>query len=174
MGYDPEIHHRRSIRLEGRDYSRAGVYFVTICTQGHLSLFGKIENGEMNINQAGVMVQRQWNDLLVRFDTIKLHEFIVMPNHFHGIIEIVGVPLVGTQKSMRGPHTVGDVVGAFKSLSTNEYILGVKNNNWPRFNKYLWQQNYFEHIIRNEKSYLKISEYIRTNPSRWSEDKYYQ
>ncbi|TXK95032.1 hypothetical protein BMR02_01830 [Methylococcaceae bacterium HT1] len=69
--------------------------------------------------------------------------------------------------------TVGDVVGAFKSLSTNEYIQQVKSNNWPRFNKRLWQRNYYEHIIRNEDSHLIISQYIQSNPVKWQEDKYY-
>lgn len=69
--------------------------------------------------------------------------------------------------------TVGDVVGAFKSLTTNEYIRGVKNNGWARFNKNLWQRNYYEHIIRNEKSCYQILEYIQTNPLKWQDDKYY-
>jgi putative transposase len=116
-----------------------------------------------------------------------------MPNHFHGIIKPVGVPLVGTQ-NVEQPQTmaqqtigqsqqigqpqgiaptVGDVVGAFKSLTTNHYIWNVKRNNWHPFNKKLWQRNYFEHIIRNHESYLKITEYIHANPFKWREDKNY-
>ena len=70
--------------------------------------------------------------------------------------------------------TVGDVVGAFKSLSTNDYIRNVKQNNWQPFNKKLWQRNYYEHIIRDEKTYYQISEYIQTNPLKWQDDKYYK
>jgi REP element-mobilizing transposase RayT len=187
MKYNPDIHHRRSIRLKGYDYSQAGLYFITICTQNRLCLFGEIENGEMILNDPGIMIEHQWQELIYCFDNIKLHEFIVMPNHFHGIIEFVGVPLVGTQNVEQPPTmgqpqtgqpqgiapTVGDVVGAFKSLSTNEYIRGVKNNDWSRFNKKLWQRNYYEHIIRDEKSCYQIWEYVQTNPLKWQDDKYY-
>ena len=177
---------RRSIRLKGYDYSQGGLYFITICTQNQLCFFGEIENGEMVLNNAGLMIEHQWQKLIVCFDKIKLHEFVVMPNHFHGIIEFVGVPLVGTRdmgdtqntKQQTGQPqgiapTVGDVVGAFKSLSTNNYIQGVKNNNWKPFNKKLWQRNYYEHIIRDEESCYQISEYIQTNPLKWQDDKYH-
>ncbi|MDQ1363616.1 MAG: REP-associated tyrosine transposase [Pseudomonadota bacterium] len=108
-----------------------------------------------------------------------------MPNHIHGIIEIVGAPLVGarsgagiesratTRVAPTGQKTIGDIVGAFKSLTTHAYIHGVKNNNWISFNGKLWQRNYYEHIIRNEESYLKISEYILTNSVQWLDDTYY-
>ena len=86
-------------------------------------------------------------------------------------------PTIGQPSQTGQPQgiapTVGDVVGAFKSLTTNEYIRGVKNNGWSRFNKNLWQRNYYEHIIRNEKSCYQISEYIQTNPLKWQGDKYY-
>lgn len=181
-------------------------------------MFGKIEKSNMQLNDAGIMIEHQWQKLIYRFDNIKLHEFIVMPNHFHRIVESVGVPLEGTQneeqrqteqrptvgvplvgtqnaeqyqikqqpteqpQTMDQPQkgqpqgiapTVGDVVGAFKSLSTNDFIRNVKQNNWRTFYKKLWQRNYFEHIIRNEKSYNQISEYIQTNPLKWQDDKYY-
>ena len=164
MKYNPDIHHRRSIRLQGYDYSQAGLYFITICTQKRLCLLGGIEKGIMQINDAGIMIAYQWQELKYRFENIKLHELIVMPNHFHGIIEFVRVPLVGTQGQPQGiAPTLGDVVGAFKSLSTNDYIRNVKQNNWQRFDKKLWQRNYYEHIIRDEISYYQISEYIQTN-----------
>jgi len=196
MKYNPDIHHRRSIRLKRYDYSQAGLYFITICTQNRLCLFGKIKESNLQLNDAGIMIEHQWQELIYRFDNIKLHQFIVMPNHFHGIVESVGVPLVGTQNAeqrqtkqrpIEQPQTeqppkgqpqgiaptVGDVVGAFKSLSTNDYIRNVKQNNWQPFNKKIWQRNYYEHIIRNEKSYDQISEYIQTNPLKWQDDKYY-
>ena len=172
MKYNPDIHHRRSIRLQGYDYSQAGLFFIAIYTQKRLCLFGGIEKGIMQINDAGIMIAYQWQELKYRFENIKLHELIVMPNHFHGIIVFVrvplvgtvGVPLVGTQGQPQGiAPTLGDVVGAFKSLSTNDYIRNVKQNNWQRFDKKLWQRNYYEHIIRDEISYYQISEYIQTN-----------
>ncbi len=84
-------------------------------------------------------------------------------------IAIRGAPTGGVHHT----ETVGDIVGAFKSISTNEYICGVKQKNWQRFDKKLWQRNYYEHIIRNEKSHRQISEYVKNNPSKWLDDTYY-
>jgi hypothetical protein len=96
--YNPHIHHRRSIRLKGYDYSQEGLYFVTICCQNRICRFGYIENGEMVLNDAGKMVETEWLKLPERFKNIKLHEYIVMPNHFHAILEIaVGATLVVAQ-----------------------------------------------------------------------------
>jgi len=185
-------HQRHSIRLKGYDYSRAGLYFITICIQNRLHLLGHIENREMILNDAGRMVKNEWVKLPERFQNIVLHEYIVMPNHFHAILEIVGATLVVAQNNMVAQNetndyfmgqpqgqpqgfaptgkTVGDMVGAFESITTVEYIRGVKNNNWQKFDKKLWQRNYWEHIIRNEQSYLKISEYIVNNPANWNND----
>jgi len=189
MACNPAKHHRRSIRLKGYDYSKAGLYFITINTQNRACLFGTIENGEMILNEAGMMVENEWLKLLERFQNIALHEYVVMPNHFHAILEIVGAtlvvaqPLVVTQPHMVAQNengqpqgiaptgkTVGDMVGAFESITTVEYIRGVKTNNWQIFDKKLWQRNYHEHIIRNEQSYIKISEYIINNPANWDND----
>jgi putative transposase len=185
-------HHRRSIRLKNYDYSQSGLYFITICTQNRLYLFGEIVDEAMILNDAGKMIHDQWSILPNRFNSIDLHEFIVMPNHFHGIVELVsektvGAPLVGAlakhhktgQPQGIAPTTyeinptIGDIVGAFKSLTTNEYIAGVKQKSWQPFHQKLWQRNYYEHIIRSEQSYLDIAEYIQNNPLKWPEDKYY-
>ena len=211
---------RNSIRLKGYDYSQVGYYFITICTHNRLNLFGKINHGEMGLNNAGEMVGKQWLKLPNRFPNISLHKYIIMPNHFHAIIEImshktdnpqsaaVGVPLVGTRSSTpqnrkfsnehtKNKHpqnrifsnehpqngqpqgiaptaitnTIGDIVGAFQSIVTVEYIRGVNNENWQRFNGKLWQRNYWEHIIHNENEYLRISQYIINNPQKWALDK---
>ena len=90
MKYDPDKHHRRSIRLKGYDYSQAGAYFVTICTQDRECLFGDVVDGEMRLNDAGQMVHRIWNDLSVKYPDIEMDEFVVMPNHVHGIIMLSG------------------------------------------------------------------------------------
>ena len=95
MKYNPDIHHRRSIRLKGYDYSRAGLYFITICAQDQLCLFGKIENGQMVLNDAGKMIQTVWNELPVFYIGFNIHGFVVMPNHVHGIIEIKQNPNTG-------------------------------------------------------------------------------
>ena len=175
MRYNPKIHHRRSIRLKGYDYSQSGLYFITICTQNRQCLFGKIQSGLIILNDAGRMVEMGYFELESRFPNIQYGEMVVMPNHFHCIIHIEGQPrgISPTINSINTP-TIGDIVGAFKSISTNEYIAGVKQLGWQRFNKKLWQRNYYEHIIRNEVGYLKISEYIKNNPLTWLDDTYYE
>ncbi len=186
---------RKSIRLKGYDYSREGFYFITVCIQNHFCLFGKIDNDKMILNDAGKMVEHHWMELAERFSNIELYESVVMPNHFHGIIEIVDVPGVGGQNAGLQSHVgrpqgiaptdvpnpdqadikspIGAVVGAFKSLTTVDYIRNVKQSNWKPFNKKLWQRNYHEHIIKNEESFGKIRNYIQTNPIQWQNDKYY-
>jgi len=184
--YDPKIHHRRSIRWTKHDYSSQGAYYVTICIQDHRCLLGAVLDGIMNLNDAGRMVDAAWLKIPARFPVMELDEHIVMPNHFHGIIRIVGVPLVGAQKragvqkragapkgaGTRPAPTLGDAVGAFKSIATDDYIVGVKQLGWPSFNKHFWQRNYFEHVIRDQNELEKIREYIRLNPLMWTVDRY--
>jgi REP element-mobilizing transposase RayT len=186
MKYNPDIHHRKSIRLKNYDYSKEGLYFITICTQNKENLFGQIIDGKMILNNAGEMIENNYYELFNYFDNINLNEYVIMPNHIHFIIEIVGVPLVGTQIQNKNngtipvgvplvgtQSTIGDMIGVFKSLSTNEYIKMVKNNKLPNFDKRIWQKNYYENIIRNDKIHQKIIEYIKTNPLKWKNDKYY-
>jgi hypothetical protein len=108
MSYNPEIHKRKSIRLKGYDYAQAGLYFITICVQNRECLFGHIENDEMILNDAGKMVQHEWEILPERFQNMELHEFVVMPNHFHGILEIVvGATLVVAPNKTINPQQSG-------------------------------------------------------------------
>ena len=198
MGYNPNIHHRRSIRLKGYDYSQEGLYFITICCQDRAHLFGHIENGEMILNDAGKMIEHWYHELENKFNDIKCHEMVVMPNHFHCIIEnvetVVGADLrvcpnnESDKSNTLGEHNLlgerdgnllGEHIGSplrrvvqwFKTMTTNHYIRGVKQHNWKQFNGKLWQRNYWEHIIRNEKSYHNISNYIINNPKNWNNDK---
>lgn len=169
---------RKSIRLPDYDYSQSGFYFITICTQNMVCLFGQITDGTIKLNNAGQKMDECWRNIPQHSPNIKLHSHIIMPNHLHGIIELVGAPLVGAHPSKTGQPrgiapTIGGIVGAFKSLSTNAYISGVNYKGWPPFSKKLWQRNYYEHVIRNEDSFREISEYIETNPIRWLENKYY-
>jgi len=249
--YNPDKHKRQSIRLKGYDYLQEGLYFITITVKDWKCLFGTIENETMILNDAGMMIEKEWLKLPERFNNIKLHEYIVMPNHFHSILEIseneicvgatlvvaqnentndrnenaisendneicVGATLVVAQNENTNDENdneisvgtttkippndmttaqngndivktegqpqgiaptmnqknIGDMIGAFKSITTVEYIRGVKNDNWHKFNGKLWQRNYYEHIIRNEKSYLNISDYIINNPTKWNTDKF--
>ncbi len=183
MGYDPDIHHRRSIRLKGYDYMQSGAYFLTICTHQRECLFGTVVDGNMQLNAAGEMVQSVWNDLPHRYPNVQLDELMVMPNHIHAIIALVGAPLVGAQflnsqfvnnstpNSQETGHPQGaplpDIIGGFKSITTTQYIAGVKQRHWPSFKGKLWQRNYYEHIIRNENDLNRIREYILNNPMQW-------
>ena len=188
--FNPNIHHRRSIRLKGYDYSQPGFYFVTICSQNRDCLFGKIENGKMILNDAGIMVVKEWLKIPDRFQNTRLHEYILMPNHFHAILEIVGATLVVAETQGIAPENIkvqieqgqpqgiapnkqkklGDILGAFQSITTVQYIRGVKSNNWQPFKGKLWQRNYYEHIIRNEKSLQRIANYIKKNPQSWADE----
>jgi len=160
---DQRINNRQSIRLKHYDYSQNGLYFITVCIDNHHCLLGNIVDGVIQLNGAGEMVAQQWSELSVRFDGLKRHDYVVMPNHFHGIVELNS-----------GDKQLGDIVGAFKSLSTNAYIAGVKFDGWTRFSKRFWHRNYFEHVIRDEAGYLKISEYIKNNVLKWGLDRFYR
>lgn len=229
--YTPHLHHRRSIRLKGYDYSQPGLYFITICCQDRACLFGNVMDGEMKLNDAGKITDEYWMEIPKHFPNTVLHEHIVMPNHIHGIIELTNVraenipprqiestssewaepvgaknfsPLQSPQQSppewaknispqpiestspiwaknispkqtpqqtenissrpVSPSKTIGSVVRGFK--------IGVTK--WMRQHTdiyHVWQRNYYEHIIRNEKSYLRIAEYIINNPATWKEDK---
>lgn len=188
--YNPKIHNRKSIRLKGYDYSQAGLYFITICLKNRACLFGDITDGEMQLNDAGEMVKKWYCELENKFPDIKCREMIIMPNHFHAIIENVapaGADLSvcpntppNESRPLAERNQLGEHVGSplyrvvqwFKTMTTNEYIRGVKTENWPRFNGKLWQRNYWDIIIRNEKSNSRISNYIINNPAKWQEDKF--
>jgi len=156
-------HPRKNIRLPYYDYTSKGMYFITICTKHRETFFGTITNGKLILNDSGKMIKHTWQTIQDRFPSVFLHEYIIMPNHFHAILEINHT--TSTQ--------LGDIIGAFKSISTNRYIHGVRNQNWKPFEKRLWQRNYYEHVIRNEKSYLTLTEYIQNNPLSWKEDMFY-
>jgi REP element-mobilizing transposase RayT len=144
---------------------------VTICTQDRQHVFGEVVDGEMRLNDAGRMALSEWEALPRRFPTIDLDAFVIMPNHVHGIIVITQTPIGATTgATTRVAPTVGDVVGAFKSITTVLYTRGVKQSGWPPFVGRLWQRNYYEHIIRDERESERIREYILNNPANWATD----
>ena len=171
MRYDLERHHRRSIRLKGYDYSQPGAYFVTICTQDRVCLFGDVIGGEMQVNALGEIVQAVWDGLSEHYPFVVLDAFVVMPNHVHGVI-IITEPMVGAglkpapTKPVCQHHGLSEIVRAFKTFSARR-INGLRGTSGVP----IWQRNYYEHIIRTEDALQRIREYIATNPLRWHLDR---
>ncbi len=183
---DAQKYDRHSIRLKDYDYTQTGGYAVTICVQNKECRFGHIEDSEMYMNAAGLMVEKWWLRMAENYENIVLDEYRVMPNHFHGIIFIMDV---GADQSVRPPYKQeektanlqeGKHVGLplqiqwFKTMTTNEYIRGVNESRWPTFIKRFWQRNYYEHVIRDERDLNRIREYIVNNPLKWELDRYFR
>ncbi|MCB9434645.1 MAG: transposase [Ardenticatenaceae bacterium] len=183
--YNPQIHHRRSIRLAGYDYTQAGAYFITICTHNRQNLFGEVVAGEMVLNENGRIVAACWLDLARHFPHITLGEWVVMPNHIHGIIVIVvGRGEASATKTVDNPDglradasplqpqpngtdsgSIGAMVQNFKSVASRKINKQRGTPGTP-----VWQRNYWEHIIRNEQAYQRIAHYIANNPAQWDAD----
>lgn len=162
---------RRSIRLKRFDYAQQGAYFVTICTHERENLFGRVAEDEMRLSAEGEAVRDVWSGLPRLFPSVDLDEFVVMPNHVHGIIAI---PFVGAQFIAPSTHggavgegkhapALGDAVRAFKAAAARR----VRLSSNPEFR---WQRNYYEHVVRNEDDLNRIRLYIRMNPALWAED----
>jgi putative transposase len=189
MKSDSPIHNRKNPRLTAYDYSDAGSYFLTICTRNHDSFFGIVQDGKMLFNDVSHIAIKCWQNLPERFRKVSLDEFVLMPNHFHGIInisdnkgvinhaptgnrnEFVGAQFIAPKKYdatdqgvINHASTLGMIVRTFKALASRKIHLSGKDE----FN---WQRNYYEHIIRNEDSLNYIREYIITNPLRWELDR---
>lgn len=171
MEYNPDIHHRRTIRLYGFDYSTEACYFITICTQEKKCLFGRIEDGVMQMNELGEMIEKWYAELEHKFPSLLCLDYVIMPNHFHGIIH-VGADLC-VRPDTSSVVSLSQVVQWFKTMTTNEYYRKVKLKHWASVGKKIWQRNYYEHIIRNAHEFDEITQYIRTNPTRWCDDEMY-
>jgi putative transposase len=191
MADEPQKHHRHSIRLKGYDYTRPGAYFVTICAQRRVEIFGNIVKGDMDLNQFGHIVQAAWFDLPRHYPHIQLDAFCIMPNHVHGIIVLdephVGAGLKGEAfqpdgmmyregsmpednktrpyKHVPKHHPLSEIIRAFKSFSARR-INGIRNTRGVP----VWQRNYYEHIIRDEADFNIIRAYVLENQERWQED----
>jgi REP element-mobilizing transposase RayT len=196
--YNPNTHHRRSIRLKGYDYSQAGMYFITICCQDRACLFGEIVigaddvNPKMRLNEMGIIAQNEWLKTPFIRPNVELGDFVVMPNHIHGIIIITGrgeshspnnivkgefnSPInflkdefnSPQQSPLRSPsNNIGAIIRGYKSSVTKQIRLLDENIS-------VWQRNYYEHIIKTEKSFENISNYIVNNPANWNDDKFYR
>jgi REP element-mobilizing transposase RayT len=206
MKYNPKMHHRRSIRLRGYDYARPGLYFVTVCTHRRELLFGEVVDGQMRRNALGDIVHAEWYATERVRPEVRLDAFVVMPNHLHGILEIIDVgagrpfeklravseveprlapdanakmgdgmrathrvaPTAGPRSRPHGPApgSIGAILGQIKSLTKKAIN---KTRGTP--GRPVWQPNYHEHVIRNEKELQRIREYICNNPLRWPWDR---
>lgn len=156
---------RKPNRAPGFDYRSPGPYFVTICVQGQRCLFGRVADDAVCLNDAGTMIVEGWITLARQFPDVQFDAVVVMPNHMHALIMLPvrddEIPELGT------------VVQAFKRLTTNLFVEGVKHNGWPRFDGRLWQRSFHDHIVRNEADMDRLREYIAANPARWAEDRLY-
>ena len=187
--YEPQKHHRRSIRLKGYDYTQPGAYFITLVTYQREYLFGEVVKGEVVLNEWGYLALNEWQRLGQRYEQVIIDESIVMPNHVHGILLIRGksdAVGAGQETTLQiapnffapplphaplrdasgvVPGSVGAIVGAYKS-TTARLINGLRRTPGAP----VWQRNYYEHIIRNERDLDEIRAYVRNNPLQWELD----
>ena len=159
---------RKRLRLPNYDYSQRGAYFVTLCAQDRLCVFGEVSEGRVQLSAPGSMVAEVWRELSTTFQGVIVDTFVVMPNHLHGvlILEPVGPTRDGGSRRLSLP----DIIQRFKTFTMTRYIAGVRTADWPRFPGRLWQRNYFEHIIRDEEALNRVRQYIERNPIDWDMD----
>ncbi|MGJ3249831.1 MAG: transposase [Elainellaceae cyanobacterium] len=195
MKYNPDRHHRRSIRLSGYDYTSPGAYFITICTHHRERLFGEITNGTMQLNPLGERVQACWLSLPRQFSRLRLDEYVVMPDHFHGILVLPEKPCRGdafednvpvktdryqsnasplrptdaNAVGNRGDRPIGTQSGSIGAIIQNFKSVSTRRINQIRHTPGIpvWQRSFYDHVIRNDKSMHHIRHYIQTNPSAW-------
>jgi REP element-mobilizing transposase RayT len=177
MTYNPRVHHRRSIRLHGYDYSQSGEYFLTLCSHNRINLFGSITAGVVQLSWIGKIIHDEWIRTEELRQNVNLDAFVIMPNHFHAILIIRDegrepyrrgewrfAPTISTP--FRSPSkTIGSIVRGFKGATTKRINQIRETPGTP-----LWQRNYYEHIIRDEFDLQRIREYILNNPTNWDSD----
>ncbi len=189
MKYDPVVHHRRSVRLKDYDYSKAGAYFLTICTWNKECILGGVDNEKIELSEYGKTVFEEWHQSSRIRKEMDLDEFVIMPNHIHGIVIIHDTITEQHHAVVNGKLSIENTgqtsnVGAngrsplrMKTKSISSFMAGFKSSVTKRINQIrstpgapFWQRNYYEYIIRGEKELNAIREYIRYNPLRWNED----
>jgi putative transposase len=170
MPLNASLHHRKSTRLKGWDYSNPGIYFVTLCVQDRACLFGEIIDGKMVMTDAGRYAKKCWMDIPSHFPAVELDEFVIMPNHIHRILMLRDVgannhsPLQNPKKSSGTSKTIGSVIRGFK-IGVTKWFRGVVPDGVA------WQRSFYDHIGRNEQELFRIRRYIRNNPFNWESDK---
>ncbi len=172
------IKERKSNRWVGYDYSQDNLYFVTSCVKDRICSFGEIIGQQMILNQYGLIAEKQWFWLAEQYSYLKLHAFVVMPNHIHGIIEIKRDYIVGTGRDLSLQYhrdlslrynqkikSLSELMGAYKTTTSKQIHLSGDVS----FN---WQHSFHDHVIRNEQAFERISNYIINNPLKWKEDRF--
>jgi REP element-mobilizing transposase RayT len=192
MTYNPDIHKRQSIRLKGYDYSQSGLYFITICCYQRECLFGNIINSQIILNDFGQLIKEEWLKSAEIRKEIELDDFVIMPNHFHGIVIInqeinsdfmkndvdfqdnnVGANGRSPRQQIQSsrpkismkPKSISSLIAGFKSATTKKINIIRNTPQNP-----VWQGNYYDHIIRNDESLARIREYVQNNPLSWEND----
>jgi REP element-mobilizing transposase RayT len=180
--FDPQKHHRRSIRLSNYDYTQAGAYYVTIVAWHREPLFGDVTNGEVTLSKFGLVAKQQWEMLPKRFPNTQLGAFVIMPNHMHGIILILSgrgtadrlisrivqiLRRAPTHERFQQPvkGSLPTIVRSYKSAVSYRINLMRRQQDVP-----IWQRNYYEHVVRNEKDLQNKTNYIEANPMLWDQD----
>ncbi len=153
---------RRSIRLAGYDYGQAGWYFITLCTHQRLCLFGEIVGGETCLNAMGQIVNEEWAYIGLLRPRVILGDYVIMPNHLHAIVVIDDRRTSPTHPS---PQTLGSIVRGVKGAATSRLRTACRNPDLR-----VWQRNYYEHVIRDDRDLQRIRTYIANNPMQWTED----
>ncbi len=165
---------RKPNRMKDFDYSINGAYFITTCVQDRIPYFGKIKEGKILLNEYGKIVQQVWNNLPKHYANCFLGEFVIMPNHVHGIIFIndnlnlthVGEGLKPSPTKTRKTPPLSEIIRGFKTFSSRKIN---DTNTTPDFR---WQRSFHDRIIRNEKELTNIAEYIYLNPQNWENDEF--
>ena len=180
MNYEPGTHRRRSIRLAGYDYSQVGAYFVTLCAFRHQSVFGEVADHQIRLNELGRIVEETWMTLPNHYDFIVLDAFVVMPNHVHGVVVLIE-DQDRAWAAMQSPYVEAGLKPAptkAKRHGLPEIVRGFKTFSARRINesrgtrgRTVWQRNYYERVIRDERELSRIREYIVQSPQNWETDK---
>ncbi|MCH8989105.1 MAG: transposase [Chloroflexi bacterium] len=174
MTFDPEKHARGSIRLPRYDYTQPGAYFITICAADRRCIFGEIIDGTMRLNRNGLIAAAQWAGLPKHYSNAMLDEFVLMPNHVHGIICLTdgqhssvgaGFKPALTSPQSKPRHRLPEIIRGFKTFSSRSINQLRGTAGAP-----VWQRNYYEHVVRGEDDLDHIRRYIIENPLKWAED----
>ena len=178
MRYDPLRHRRQSIRLKGYDYTQAGEYYVTLCVRDREPLLGKILCNEMRLSRIGEIVKECWEGIPKHFPGSRLDEFVIMPDHMHGIVILVGPRHpVGTRHAVsqlektspRSCEQFGKPVsGSLSTIIRSFKSAASKRIHSEGCSAFAWQSRFYEHIIRDAQDLDRIRKYIANNPTRWS------